>query len=320
MSAGEPQHIHFEANGVRLHVATLGEGPLVLLCHGWPETWRSWRRQMEALAAAGFRAAAPDMRGYGESDAPAPVEAYTLLHLVGDMVAALDALGAEQAVIVGHDWGAWVAWHAALLRPDRFRAVAGLSVPYQPRGPIDFVEALRRAGERRFYILHFQQEGAPEAELEQDVAATLRRMYYSASGEPPEAERWNPRLPEGGGFLATTTDSGRLPDWLAPEDFDASVAAFRKSGFRGGLNWYRNLARNWALLAPWAGATIRQPALFIAGERDAVVGWSRKAIERLPKTLPDLRGLHLILGAGHWVQQERPEEVNAALLAFLRGL
>src|SRR5690606_37962710 len=155
----------------------------------------------------------------------------------------LDALKADQAIVVGHDWGAPVAWHSALLRPDRFRAVAGLSVPFQRRGPIDFVEALRRAGEERFYILHFQQVGAPEAEFERDVAATLRRLYYAASGDPPECERWDPRLPEGGGFLDGMRDPGHPPDWLPVEDFDAAVAAFRKSGFRGGLNWYRNLAR-----------------------------------------------------------------------------
>jgi pimeloyl-ACP methyl ester carboxylesterase len=312
-------HRSLAVNGITLHVAEAGEGPPVLFCHGFPESWRSWRHQMEALAEAGFRAIAPDMRGYGDSEAPAAIEDYTILHLVGDMVGLLDALGLPQAAIVGHDWGAPVAWNAALLRPDRFPAVAGLSVPFAPRGPISPVEALRRAGRHRFYQLHFQAPGVAEAELDRDVEVTLRRTLWSLSGNPPEAERWRPDLPESG-FLASLAEPASLPAWLPAEELAALAAIYRRTGFRGGLNWYRNIHRNWQLMAPFAGLTLRQPSLFIAGTVDPVLGWAAAAVEALPQRLPGLRGSHLLEGIGHWVQQEAPEPVNRALVDFLRGV
>jgi pimeloyl-ACP methyl ester carboxylesterase len=312
-------HRSVVANGITLHVAEAGEGPPVLLCHGFPESWRSWRHQMEALAAAGFRAIAPDMRGYGESEAPAAIEDYTILHLAGDMVGLLDALGLPQAAIVGHDWGAPVAWNAALLRPDRFPVVAGLSVPFTPRGPISPVEALRRAGRHRFYQLHFQEPGVAEAELERDAEVTLRRTLWSLSGDPPEAERWRPDLPEGG-FLASLAEPPGLPAWLPPEELAALTAIYRRTGFRGGLNWYRNIHRNWQLMAPFQGRLVEQPSLFITGTLDPVFGWTKAAVEALPQRAPGLRGSVLLEGIGHWVQQEAPEPVNDALVDFLRGV
>ena len=306
------------ANGITLHVAEAGEGPAVLLCHGFPESWRSWRHQLEALAAAGFRAIAPDMRGYGGSEAPPAVEDYTILHLVGDMVGLLDALGLPHAAIVGHDWGAPVAWTAALLRPDRFPAVAGLSVPFAPRGPMSPIEALRRAGRHRFYQLYFQEPGVAEADLERDPEATLRRALWALSGDPPEAERWRPDLPEAG-FLASLAEPPALPAWLPAAELAALAAIYRRTGFRGGLNWYRNIHRNWALMAPFAGLVPRQPSLFVAGTADPVLGWARPAVEALPERLPGLRGSVLLEGIGHWVQQEAPAPVNRALVEFLRG-
>jgi pimeloyl-ACP methyl ester carboxylesterase len=307
------------ANGIRLHVAEAGEGPAVLLCHGFPEGWYSWRHQLRALAAAGFRAIAPDMRGYGGSEAPAAVEDYTMLHLVGDVVGLLDALGVDQAAVAGHDWGAPVAWNAALMRPDRFRAVAGLSVPYAPRGAMSGLEAMRRAGRMRFYQLHFQAPGIAEAEMERDPEATLRRFLWSASGGPAEADRWKPDLPETG-FVASLAEPPALPAWLAPEDLAFYAEVYRRTGFRGGLNWYRNLDRNWALLAPFHGAAVGQPALFIGGTRDPVLGWMAKAVDALQRTALGLRGTVMLEGAGHWVQQEAPEAVNRALIGFLRDL
>src|ERR1044071_6658016 len=187
MASGEITHRTVETNGIRMHIAEQGEGPLVVLCHGFPESWYSWRHQLSALAEAGFHAVAPDMRGYGQTDRPAEIEAYTLLHLVGDMVGLLDALGEPSAVIAGHDWGAPVAWHAALLRPDRFRAVIGLSVPYWPRRPVRPTTAMPQTDDALFYQLYFQTPGVAEAELERDVRLTIRRVLYSASGDGPRA-------------------------------------------------------------------------------------------------------------------------------------
>ena len=315
-----PQLETLQVNGIRMQVATQGRGPLVLLCHGFPELWCSWRAQMAALAAAGFRAAAPDMRGYGGTDAPADPAQYTMLHHVGDLVALVGALGETQAVVVGHDWGAPAAWHAALLRPDLFRAVACLSVPYSPPAPVDLLSALAQQGVSHFYMQYFQASGVAEAELEADVAATLRRTTYSLSGDGAGGVAG--MLEPGKGFLHDTEDPAAMPAWVNATDLAYATAEFQRTGFRGGLNWYRAIRPSWELLAPWRGLPIRQPSLFIGGERDDVLKFpaSRAAIARFDRTLPGLRGCHLLTGAGHWVQRERAAEVNALLLGFLRGL
>ncbi len=313
---------NIHVNGVRLHVTEQGAGPLVLLCHGWPELAYSWRHQMPALAAAGYRVVAPDMRGFGQSEAPADANAYSLLHTVGDMVALVAALGESQAVIVGHDWGAPVAWTAAMLRPDVFRAVVAMSVPHRARGPVPPLAALRAQGIETFYWQYFQTPGVAEAELETDVAASMRRILYSGSGDAPPGRTLELLLPKGGGFLDLTLDPESLPAWLTRDDLETMVAEYRRTGFRGGLNYYRNLDRNWELLAPWQGAKIRQPALFIAGTRDVVIASpaGQKSLADMPGHVTGLRRTLLIEGAGHWIQQERPAEVNAALLEFLAGL
>ncbi len=237
-AAGEPmiEHRQIEANGIKLHVAEAGAGPAVVLCHGWPETWYSWRHQLKALAEAGFRALAPDMRGYGRSDRPEPIEAYTQLHIVGDMVGLLDALDLPQAVIIGHDWGAPAAWHSALMRPDRFRAVAGLSVPYRPRGRISAIDAFKAAGMETLYMMYFQQPGVAEREFEADVTKSLRRVYYSGSGSLPEGKRWLAFVPPGKGLLDSTFDTEMPLSWLSVEDLAEYVKDFTGSGFRGGFN------------------------------------------------------------------------------------
>lgn len=316
------EHRFVEANGTRLHIAEFGEGPAVLLCHGWPETWYSWRHQLPALAAAGFRVLAPDMRGYGRSDRPEPIEAYTQLHIVGDMVGLIDALGIAEAVVIGHDWGAPVAWNAALMRPDRFRAVAGLSVPYSPRGKISLIEAFKRNGMDNIYMMYFQEPGVAEREFERDVAGSLRRVLYSASGSLPQDSFWRSVVPPGGGLLDTTFDTVMPLPWLSEADLAEYVKDFSASGFRGGFNWYRNLHRNWELMAPFANAPIRQPSLFVAGSRDGVlrIPGMRGAVDNLQQVLPGLRKTALIDGAGHWVQQEAPEAVNTLLIEFLNGL
>lgn len=305
-------------------VLDVGSGPAVLFLHGWPESARCWRHQLTALAAAGFRALAYDQRGYADASRPPEIEAYGMDQLVGDAVAVLDALEIDQAVVVGHDWGAPVAYHCALLRPDRFVAVAGLSVPYAPRGAVSLPRLLAMAGQTGNYINHFQAEGVAERELEADIAAALRRIYYSGSGDMPAGTHWRPVLADGQGFLDTASEppADWDPPWLPPEELAHLVAAFRRSGFRGGLNWYRNLERNWRWGAFLHGAPITAPSLFIAGDRDGVIRMPghEPTPERLARALPNLRGFHLIEGAGHWVQQEAPEAVNAALLAFLGGL
>ena len=316
-----------EANGIRLKLAEQGSGPLVLLCHGFPESWYSWRHQLKALAEAGYRAVAPDMRGYGDSDRPEQIDRYTLFHLVGDMVGVLDALGERQAVIAGHDWGAPVAWHAALMRPDRFRAVIGLSVPYRPRGSVQPTTVMPQNAEGSFYQLYFQSPGVAEAELEADPKASLRKILYSGSGDVP---RRNPgvahagvgMVPRSGGFLTRMPDPTVLPAWLSEADLETYAAQFTRSGFRGGLNWYRNIDRNWELLAPYAGAAITVPALYMAGDLDLVVAFPRmkEVIADLKRFVPELRGSVMLPGCGHWTQQERANEVNAGMIEFLRGL
>jgi epoxide hydrolase A/B len=311
-------HRSLETNGIRMRVAEAGQGPLVVLCHGFPESWYSWRHQLPALAAAGYHAVAPDMRGYGGTDRPDAIEQYTQLHHVGDMVGLLDALGDETAVIVGHDWGAPVAWNAALLRPERFRAVAGLSVPYTPRGGTRPTEALARAyGDTFMYMLYFQTPGVAEAELERNVRSTVRRVLHGISGDGGGMRRAQPRRST---FLDDLPDPERLPGWLTDADVDFYTAEFERTGFRGGLNWYRNLDRTWELMAAWRSARIGVPALFIAGDRDPVIARARAALDGLTTTVPRLTRTVILPGCGHWTQQERPAEVNEALVAFLHGL
>jgi pimeloyl-ACP methyl ester carboxylesterase len=309
------------ANGIRMHLAEQGTGPLILLCHGFPEGWYSWRDQLSALAGAGYHAVAPDMRGYGRTEAPPEISSYNIMDLAGDVIGLVAALGKRQAVIVGHDWGANVAWHAALFRPDVFPAVAALSVPFRQRGPAPPLHMLRTAGQVNHYWLHFQEPGVAEAEFERDPREALRRVLYSISGDAPRETR-QLTLQPGKGWLANTIDPEHLPAWLTDADLDHMAAEFSHSGFRGGLNWYRNIDRNWELTAPWAGAQIREPALFIAGSVDPVIagGSGNAALIALPAAVPGLRRKLLIDGAGHFIQQERPQLVNEALLDFLRGL
>jgi pimeloyl-ACP methyl ester carboxylesterase len=318
----EPTQRTIETNGIRMHLTEMGAGPLVVLCHGFPESCYSWRHQLPALAAAGFRAVAPDMRGYGGTDRPEAIDQYTLFHLVGDMVGLLDALGAEQAVIAGHDWGAPVAWLAALLRPDRFRGVIGLSVPFRPRGEVRPTSVMPQTDDAVFYQLYFQTPGVAEAELERDVAHAMRAILCSISGEAPPAPGPVGMVPRQGGLLAGMKNPAALPSWLSEADLHFYVKEFSRTGFRGGLNWYRNIDRNWELLAPFAGAKIMVPALYVAGDRDPVVSFpgTDQLIPNLANFVPQLRGTVMLPGCGHWTQQERAGEVNEAMIGFLRNL
>jgi pimeloyl-ACP methyl ester carboxylesterase len=318
-------HRTVEANGIHIHVAEQGDGPLVILCHGFPESWYSWRHQLAALSTAGFHAVAPDMRGYGRTDRPEAIEQYTVLHIVGDMVGLLDALGAEQAVIAGHDWGATIAWQAALLRPDRFRAVIALSVPFRPRPPVVPTSVMPRRDDAEFYQLYFQTPGVAEAEFEHDVRQTFLKVLGGVPSVPAPPEKLSGpvgMVPRNGGFVTGRPTPAALPPWLTDNDIDFYASEFARTGFRGGLNWYRNINRNWELLAPFIGAKVIVPALYMAGDRDLVVAFqgSDQLIVNMEKNVPLLRSKIVLSGCGHWTQQERASEVNAAMIDCLRRL
>jgi pimeloyl-ACP methyl ester carboxylesterase len=304
-------HRQLQAGPLTFHIAEAGHGPLVLLLHGFPESWYSWRHQLTALAAAGYHAVAPDQRGYCQTSAPADADEYTILHLTGDVIALMDELGADQAVVVGHDWGAPVAWHTALFRPDRIRGVIGLSVPYRPRGSTPPIATLRQHLGNGFYMVYFQQAGVADAELSRDPAMTFRKILCSLDTSMTP-------IPPGGGLLDTVAEPEELPGWLTQQDVDTFVAEYAAAGFAGPLNWYRNLDRNWELTAAWRHARISVPALFMAGERDAVLSYLSP--EGLATFAPRLTKSVLLPGSGHWIQQERPAEVTAAMLEFLTGL
>jgi len=310
------------ANGIRMHVAEQGAGLTVLLCHGFPELWYSWRHQLSALAAAGFHAVAPDMRGYGQTDAPQEIDRYTLLHAVGDMVGLLDALGIARAVIAGHDWGATVAWLAVQLRPDRFPAVIALSVPYRARGAVRPTSVMPQTDEAIWYQLYFQEPGVAEAEYDRNVRPVFHAGRIAISGDAPPGTRPFGMVPRRGSPFRWNVEPPPLPVWLNEADIDLYVAEFTRTGFRGGFNSYRNIDRNWELLAPFDGMPVTVPALYIAGDRDPVIkfpGMDRH-IADMAKFVPQLRRSTMLPGCGHITQEERPAEVNAAMIDFLHGL
>ena len=315
---------HIKTDGLTQQILEAGSGPLVLLVHGFPELGVSWRAQVEALAAAGHHAVAPDMRGYGGTEKPADRDSYSILHLVGDMVDLVRALGESRCVVVGHDWGAAVAWHCALLRPDVFTAVAGLSVPFQPRrpkGPPTAAMAVlaKRGGLGDLYISRFQADDA-HLEFDADPAAALRKLFYAYDGATPDSRRSTGFMPEGVSLTASIPDDAPLPPWMGEAHFAEYVDAFAAGGFRAPLDWYRCLDLNWAQTAWLQDARIRVPAAFMVGERDPVRCYAGTAEAGMQDWIPDLRVQRILPGAGHWIQQERPDEVNAFLLDFLRGL
>ncbi|SDL07668.1 Pimeloyl-ACP methyl ester carboxylesterase [Nonomuraea maritima] len=306
----------------RIHLVEQGEGPLVLLVHGFPESWYSWRHQLPALAAAGYRAVAVDVRGYGRSSKPGEVAAYRMLELVEDNVAVVRALGEETAVVVGHDWGSPIAANSALIRPDVFTAVALLSVPYSPPGGSRPTEAFARmGGDEEFYISYFQEPGRAEAEIEPDVRGWLAGIYAALSADTmPGPDRPAPGFVARGGRMRDRFPAGRLPSWLSEDDLDVYAAEFERTGLSTALNRYRNMDRDWEDLAPWDGAPVVQPSLFIGGAKDATTLWLSRAIDAHPTTLPGLVASHLLDDCGHWVQQERASEVNRLLIGWLDGL
>jgi pimeloyl-ACP methyl ester carboxylesterase len=283
--------------GLDLHFVDKGDGKPVLLLHGFPELAYSWRHQIDALAGSGYRAVAPDMRGYGRSPAPDEVDAYDVVGLCGDVDRLLDTIGAERAAIVGHDWGATVAWHYALLYPERTACVAGLSVPLVPNPPAPPLEIMRRHLGEDFYVLWFQEPGVAEAALERDVRRTLTtsKLWTAA-------------------WAADETENPRLPEFMTEEDVAVYVGEYERTGFRGGLNWYRNMDRNWELTNELNERKVEMPALFMAGTRDSTMKWMSPDV--MEGRVTDLR-VELVEGVGHWIQQQAPDAVNRALLALL---
>ena len=318
----QPEFAMIETNGIRLRTALAGKGPLVVLVHGWPESWYSWRHQIKTLADAGYRVAAPDVRGYGGSDKPQAIEAYSIKELAADIAGLIEGLGEKQAILIGHDWGAPIVWNTSLFFPDKVRAVAGLSVPHTGRGPAPRIQLFRNIyKDRFFYQIYFQEPGVAEAEFEADLRTALRKIYYQASGESRQAGPRPPK-PADAKYLDGLVDPDPFPDWLTAADLDYFVGQFEQSGFRGPLNRYRTAELDFTQQAEFVGRRIEQPAAFIAGQLDPVLAFipGVDLVEVMRQHVADLRLVRIIDGAGHWIQQERPAEVNAALLEWLTGI
>ena len=310
------------ANGIDMHVTEAGEpgAPLVVLCHGFPELGYSWRHQLPALAGAGFHAVAPDQRGYGGTSRPEAVEDYDIVHLTDDILGLLDELGHEQAVLVGHDWGSIVVSHLVLRAPERVRGAMWMSVPFMPRAPAPPTAIFKQLfTDIWFYMLYFQELGVADADLGRDPRTTMRRFMHTASGESTTDQLAGlASARDGRGFVDRMVDPEGPSAWLSPAELDRYVEAFEESGFTGGLNWYRNLDRNWELTAAFEGTHVTMPGAYVGGQRDPVLMMTPP--DGMKEWVDDMRGITIVPDAGHWVQQERPDEVNLALLAFLRSL
>lgn len=318
MSIAEISQRRVATNGIELNIAEQGpaDGPLVLMLHGFPESWYSWRHQFAPLAAAGYHAVAPDMRGYGNSDKPAEISAYNQVEVMRDIIGLIPALGYETAIVFGHDWGAPTAWGCALNYPEQVTAVGALSVPYSARSPVQPMPAMRELFKGQFfYQLYFFEPGVAEAEFEADIRTALKKfLIMCAGGTDPSG------LPQKGpddDLLTGLPNPDTLPDWLSEQDLDFYTGEFSRSGMRGPLNYYRNHDLTWELTAD-APTEIRQPAMFVAGEQDGVIMMAAQALKDMPNYVKDLRINRLIPGICHWTQQEAPDEVNAAMLEFLQ--
>ncbi len=320
---GEISHRIVSSNGIRLHLAEAGSGPTVLLIHGFPESWYSWRYQLPVLAQAGYHAVALDVRGYGRSSKPNTVADYRMVKKVGDVVGLVSSFGDDPVTVVGHDWGAPIAWMSALLRPDLFRGVAGLSVPYappaSPAGPSPTQRMRSMAGDDEFYVEYFQQPGRAEAEIEADVRQWLLGFYWCASGDVRDGPNIS-IVPRGTRLRDKFVYPATMPQWLSEADLDVYAREFEYSGFFGPLSRYRNVDRDWEDLAGFAGRPIAIPALFIGGSRDGPTIWGAPSIARFPETLPRLFKSEIIDGAGHWIQQEAATRTNDLLIEFLRAI
>jgi pimeloyl-ACP methyl ester carboxylesterase len=310
-----------ETNGVQLHTLEAGDpgAPLVVLAHGFPELGYSWRHQIPALAAAGYHVLAPDQRGYGRTTSPADIAAYNVVDLSADLIGLLDDVDADKAVFIGHDWGSPVVWGSAQLHPDRVEAVVGMSVPPVPRSKVPPTTAFRTIfGDNFFYMLYFQDPGVADAELDGDPRRTITRMMGGLTRSDDQTAALRMIAPGPAGFIERLPEADGLPDWISADEVDHYVAEFTRTGFTGGLNWYRNMDRNWELMADPPAATIDVPAMFIGGTDDPVLSFMRP--DRAAEVVTGRYREVLIDGAGHWLQQEKPDRVNELLLDFLSSL
>jgi pimeloyl-ACP methyl ester carboxylesterase len=319
----EITHRTVKTNGIDMHVAECGpaDGKPVVFVHGFPELWRSWQHQLQAVAGAGYRGIAPDMRGYGRTTAPKNVEDYNVHELTNDLAGLIDDLGVEKAAFVGHDWGAWAMWFMTMLHADRIHSLVNISVPYMPRAaspPVQFMKQI--FGDNFFYIVYFQEVGPPEAELEKDVRRTVLKFAWSVSGAAGDLEERNFDLQKigEGGFLDQMSDPPEPMPWFTDEDLEYFVGEFSRTGYFGPISWYRNIDRNWETTPELDGKAPQQPVLFIAGTNDVVIRMSPP--DGMRETVPDLRGIELVEGAGHWIHMEQPEEVNRRVLSFLKDV
>jgi pimeloyl-ACP methyl ester carboxylesterase len=319
------QFQNIQLSGVRLRAAVEGQGPLVVMVHGFPESWYSWRYQIPVIAQAGFTACAIDVRGYGGSDKPEAVTDYDMEHMIDDVLGVVETLSPDRrAILIGHDWGAPIVWNTALARPDRVRAVCGLSVPYAgvPLKPFTEVfDELYTKKNRFFYQAYFQAADVAEEEAQRDVRDYLRKFYYALCGDAPDGT-WPRNKTADATLLQGLVDPDPFPAWLGDDDLEYYVDEFEKSGFRGPINRYRNHVRDFAYLQQFKGRKIEQPALFIGGSRDLVLTSAGRVdfLARMRAEIPDLRGADILEGCGHWTQQERPDDVNERVLAWLQSL
>ncbi|KAK8608483.1 hypothetical protein V6N13_023905 [Hibiscus sabdariffa] len=310
------EHTTVATNGINMHVASIGSGPVILFLHGFPELWYSWRHQLLSLSSLGYRCVAPDLRGYGDTDAPSSAASYTVFHIVGDLVGLLDALGVDRVLLVGHDWGASIAWSFCQLRPDRVKALVNLSVAYRPRNPkVKPVEGFRALFGDDYYICRFQEPGEIEEEFAEVDTKKLLKIFLTSRNPNP------PRMPKGRGYKGSP-DPPPLPSWLSEQDVDYFASKFNQKGFTGGLNYYRALNRNWELMAPWTGLEIKVPVKFIIGDLDVTyhIPGVKDYIHngRFKKDVPFLQELVVMEGVGHFLNQEKPEEISMHIYDFVK--
>lgn len=311
------QHRTVVVNGINMHVAEKGEGPVVLFIHGFPELWYSWRHQILSLAARGYRAVAPDLRGYGDTEAPADVAAYSIFHLVGDLIALIDSLGDQEKVfVVGHDWGAIVAWNLCAFRPEKIKALVNLSVAFMPRNQSLWrPDSLKAIYGDDFYVSRFQEPGEIEAQFAQVDTAFLMKMFFASRNPGPLI------IPKGDGFSRRSDKDIPLPLWLSEDDIDYYASKFIKTGFTGGVNYYRNMDKNWELTAPWNDVQIKVPTKFIVGDLD--LAYHFVGMESyihgggFKRDVPYLEDVVVIKGAAHFINQERPEEISDHIYQFI---
>ncbi|GAB4851309.1 hypothetical protein Ancab_030604 [Ancistrocladus abbreviatus] len=309
------QHRTLIINGINMHIAEKGEGPVVLFIHGFPELWYSWRHQILALSADGYRAVAPDMRGYGDTDAPNESREYTYGHIVGDLVALIDVLGVDRVFLVGHDWGAMVAWYFCLFRPDRVKALVNLSVAFSPRNPKTApLNAMRAAYGDDYYICRFQVPGEIEAEIAEAGGAEKALRKFFAYRDPGPLF-----LPKGEAFKETVP----LPAWLPEEEFAYYLNKFNQTGFTGGLNYYRAINLNWEITAPWTGAQVKVPVKLVVGDLDLSYHMlmAKEYIHsgRMKKDVPFLQEVVILEGVGHFLQQEKADEISKHIYGFIQN-